>query len=70
MTAVCILDVVAPPMSSGTVRPVRSISLATVTISSSEGVIRPEQPRMSASFSLTASRMSRALHMTPTSTTL
>eukprot|EP00965_Chrysotila_dentata_P099862 3299528-Pleurochrysis_carterae.AAC.4 len=44
----------APPMRSGILRPVRSISLATKTISSSDGVIRPEQPRMSALLSMHA----------------
>jgi len=36
-TAVCVRLVVAPPISSGTVKPSRSISFATCTISSSEG---------------------------------
>ena len=35
--------VVAPPISSGTVNPRRCISLATCTISSSDGVISPRQ---------------------------
>src|SRR3546814_12460836 len=43
-TAVCARDVVAPPISSGSSKPLRSISLATVTISSSDGVIRPDRP--------------------------
>ena len=47
-TAVCALLVVAPPISSGTLKPVRSISRATCAISSSEGVIRPERPMISA----------------------
>ena len=41
------LDVVAPPIRSGILVPVRSISLATWIISSSEGVIRPDRPMMS-----------------------
>ena len=46
MTAVCTLEVVAPPMSSGTVKPARFISAATVSISPSDGVMRPESPIM------------------------
>ena len=46
-TAVCWRDVVAPPISSGRSSPRRSISLATLTISSSDGVIRPERPTAS-----------------------
>ena len=48
MTAVCALLVVAPPISSGTSKPSRVISLATCTISSSDGVISPLKPMMSA----------------------
>jgi hypothetical protein len=40
--------VVAPPISSGSVEALRSISRATCTISSSDGVIRPDRPMMSA----------------------
>ncbi len=40
-TAVCALDVVAPPSMSGVVEPNRCNSPAKPTISSSEGVIRP-----------------------------
>ena len=43
-TAVCCLLVVAPPISSGIVKPRRSISRATNTISSSDGVMRPLRP--------------------------
>ena len=43
---------------------------ATVTISSKDGVIKPERPKMSASLSLTAFKMSSHGHMTPISTTL
>lgn len=42
------LEVVAPPMSRGIFIPILSISLATKIISSSEGVISPERPTMSA----------------------
>ncbi len=38
---------VAPPIKSGILNPSRSIDLATWTISSSDGVIRPERPIMS-----------------------
>ena len=55
-SAVWTFDVVAPPISSGMVMPARFISSATVTISSSDGVIRPDRPIMSASFSFAASR--------------
>ena len=43
-TAVCCLLVVAPPISSGMVKPRRFISFATKTISSSDGVISPLRP--------------------------
>ena len=46
LTAVCCRLVVAPPMSSGSVILRRSISRATWTISSSDGVIRPLRPIM------------------------
>ena len=39
--------VVAPPIKSGIWKPSRSIDLATCTISSSDGVIRPDRPIMS-----------------------
>src|SRR5436190_1497839 len=41
-TAVCCFEVVAPPISSGRSSPRRSISFATLTISSSDDVIRPD----------------------------
>ena len=47
-TAVCWRDVVAPPISSGRSIPRRSISRATSTIWSSDGVISPDSPTMSA----------------------
>ena len=68
-SAVCTLDVVAPPISSGIVIPARFISSATVTISSSEGVMSPDRPIMSASFSFAARRMSLQGTITPMSTT-
>ena len=47
LTAVCWRDVVAPPISSGSSSPRRSISRATSTIWSSDGVISPESPTTS-----------------------
>ena len=46
--AVCAALVVAPPISRGSFKPRRSISEATCTISSSDGVMRPLRPMMSA----------------------
>jgi hypothetical protein len=69
LTAVCAREVVAPPMSSGRSKPWRSISEARLTISSRDGVIRPESPMMSAPSSLAASRIFCAGTMTPRSTT-
>ena len=48
-TAVWVRDVVAPPISSGSSKPSRSISPATWRISSSDGVISPDRPMRSAS---------------------
>src|SRR4029450_3209015 len=42
-TAVCCREVVAPPISSGRSRPRRSISLATPSLSPSDGGLSPEQ---------------------------
>ncbi|SHT37822.1 Uncharacterised protein [Mycobacteroides abscessus subsp. abscessus] len=56
-TAVWAREVVAPPISSGISRPSRSISTAKLAISSSDGVIRPDSPMMSASCSFAASRI-------------
>ena len=56
-TAVCCGLVVAPPISSGSVKWRRSISEATNTISSSEGVISPLKPTMSALWSTAACRI-------------
>ena len=61
-TAVCCRLVVAPPISSGSVKPRRSISCATNTISSSDGVIRPLRPMMSAFCSIAASQDLRRRH--------
>src|SRR3546814_18175476 len=58
------LEVVAPPISSGITIPARVISSATVPISSSDGVISPDRPIMSASLSLADFRIS--LHGTIT----
>ena len=68
-TAVCARLVVAPPMSSGIVKPCRSISRATCTISSSEGVMRPERPITSAPDSRAAAKIFSAGTITPRSTT-
>ena len=56
-TAVCCRLVVAPPMSSGRWMSRRAISLATNTISSSDGVMRPLSPIRSA-FSSSAGEVS------------
>ena len=65
MTAVWVRDVVAPPMSSGMVKPWRSISDATWVISSSDGVMSPDRPIRSASISIAFSRIRAAGTMTP-----
>eukprot|EP00001_Collodictyon_triciliatum_P080402 14228_6 len=62
-------DVVAPPMSNGSFMPRRFISFATVTISSSDGVMSPESPSTSASSATHASRIFSQEHITPMSTT-
>ncbi|MNG35758.1 hypothetical protein D3C84_1225700 [compost metagenome] len=69
MTAVWTFDVVAPPISSGMSKPWRSISLATVTISSSEGVISPDRPMTLALCSRAASRIFWVGVITPRSIT-
>ena len=68
-TAVCTRLVVAPPISSGTLKPSRSISAATWHISSSEGVISPDSPMMSAFSRLAVSRIFCAGTITPRSIT-
>ena len=69
LTAVCAREVVAPPMISGISNPCRSISAAKLTISSNDGVIRPDSPMTSASCSLAASRIFCAGTITPRSMT-
>mmetsp|Transcript_11791 Transcript_11791/g.37411 ORF Transcript_11791/g.37411 Transcript_11791/m.37411 type:complete len:239 (-) Transcript_11791:768-1484(-) len=56
-------------MSSGTFRPLRSISFATWIISSSDGVMSPERPNTSAFSRTTASRIASDGCITPRSTT-
>ena len=68
-TAVCCRDVVAPPISSGSSSPRRSISEATSTISSSDGVISPESPTTCAPPRRAVSRIRSAGTITPRSTT-
>ena len=68
-TEVCAGEVVAPPISSGIVNPWRCISCATCTISSSDGVIRPDSPIMSADSARAVSRIRSAGTITPRSTT-
>lgn len=68
-TAVCALDVVAPPIISGLLIPRRSISRATKTISSSDGVINPERPMMSQFCSMAVSIILSQGTITPRSTT-
>ena len=69
LTAVWAREVVAPPISSGVVMPRRCISTATVTISSSEGVIRPDRPMISAFSSSAVSRILAIGTITPRSMT-
>ena len=66
-TAVCCGLVVAPPISSGSVMWRRSISVATNTISSSDGVISPLRPTMSALWSTAACRILSVGTITPRS---
>jgi hypothetical protein len=68
-TAVCWRDVVAPPMSSGSLSPRRCISCATLTISSNDGVISPDRPTTSAPSATAVSRMTLACTITPRSIT-
>ena len=69
LTAVCAREVVAPPTSSGMVSPRRCISEATLTISSSDGVISPDSPTASAPISTAVSRIFWAGTITPRSIT-
>ena len=68
-TAVCWRDVVAPPISSGRSIPRRSISRATSTMWSSDGVISPESPTTSTFSSTATSRIRSAGTITPRSIT-
>ena len=56
-------------MSSGSLKPWRSISRATCTISSSDGVMRPLRPIRSAFSALARSRIFSQETMTPRSMT-
>ncbi|MNH44298.1 hypothetical protein D3C81_1100420 [compost metagenome] len=67
-TAVCALEVVAPPIISGRWKSWRCISRATWTISSSDGVIRPDRPMMSHFCSRAVCRIFSAGTITPRST--
>ena len=58
----CARLVVAPPISNGSENPSRSISCATCTISSSDGVISPLKPMTSAFRSRAVSRIFRRRH--------
>ena len=69
LTAVCLALVVAPPIRSGIFIPRRCISRATWTISSSDGVIRPLRPTVSAFFSMAVSRILSDGTITPRSIT-
>ena len=63
-------DVVAPPISSGILKPCLSISLATWIISSSDGVISPDKPMMSAFSAMAVCRIFSHGVITPKSITL
>ena len=63
-------EVVAPPMSSGILKPCLSISLATWIISSSDGVISPDKPMMSAFSAMAVCRIFSHGVITPRSITL
>ena len=63
-------EVVAPPISSGILRPCLSISLATWIISSSDGVISPDKPMMSAFSAIAVCRIFSHGVITPRSITL
>jgi hypothetical protein len=52
---VCILEVVAPPINKGMLSPALVNSFALKTISSKEGVIKPERPTTSAFYRLHSS---------------
>ena len=65
----CAGEVVAPPMRTGMFSSRRSSSLATATISSRDGVMRPERPMMSQRFSRAVSMILLPGTMTPMSMT-
>ena len=67
-TAVCILDVVAPPINKGCFIFLRFISRAICTISSKDGVINPLNPIISACSLSAASKILSAGTITPIST--
>ena len=69
MTAVWILEVVAPPIIRGILKPLLSISEATWTISSRDGVISPESATMSACSFSAVSRILSQGTITPRSMT-
>ncbi len=68
-TEVCAGEVVAPPINSGTLKFCRCISRATLTISSSDGVINPDSPMKSAPSRRAVSRIFSHGTMTPRSMT-
>ena len=63
-------EVVAPPISSGILKPCLSISLATWIISSSDGVISPDKPMMFAFSAMAVCRIFSHGVITPRSITL
>jgi hypothetical protein len=67
---VCILEVVAPPINKGMLSPALVNSFALKTISSKEGVIKPERPTTSAFYRLHSSIIAWQFCMTPMSITL
>ena len=68
-TAVCMRDVVAPPIIKGIVIFLRFISLATWTISSRDGVINPLKPIIDTPFSMATCKILSAGTITPISIT-
>ena len=67
LTAVCISEVVAPPISNGIFSFLRSISEATWVISSSDGVINPLRPMQSTFSAIAVSMIFSAGTITPRS---
>ena len=70
LTAVWVRLVGAPPMSRGRFIFLLFISSATCTISSSEGVIRPDKPMMAALWAIASSSILSAGTITPRSLTV